>query len=203
MGIHQSSVYVGTVAGGTLGGYMGEHFGWRSSFSLLGVAGIVFGLVLLVFLKEPAGPSRLESRPRESLREVLRTVAELFRIPMVRILGVVFIGANFVAGIFLTWLPKFLHDKFDMSLSMAGFSATAYLQVASVLGVLAGGLLADRLVRRYRGGRMMAQTAGPVLRGALHLCGRLDVAGAVAHSGHVLLWPLQGGLRFQHLGVAA
>ena len=47
MGIHQSSVYVGTVAGGTLGGYMGEHFGWRSSFSLLGMAGMVFGLVLL------------------------------------------------------------------------------------------------------------------------------------------------------------
>jgi MFS family permease len=47
-----------------------------------------------------------------------------------------------------------------MSLSMAGFSATAYLQVASVLGVLCGGLLADRLVRRYRGGRMMAQTLG-------------------------------------------
>jgi predicted MFS family arabinose efflux permease len=160
MGIHQSSVYAGTVAGGTLGGYMGQHFGWRSSFSLLGISGIVFGLVLLIFLKEPSEPSRLEARPRESLGEILRTIAELFRIPMVWILAAVFVGANFVAGIFLTWLPKFLYDKFDMSLSMAGFSATAYLQVASVLGVLCGGLLADRLVRRYRGGRMMAQTLG-------------------------------------------
>ena len=160
MGIHQSSVYAGTVAGGTLGGFLGQHFGWRSSFSLLGMAGIVFGFVLLVFLKEPSEPSRLESRPRESPGEILRTIADLFRIPMVWILAAVFVGANFVAGIFLTWLPKFLYDKFDMSLSMAGFSATAYLQVASVLGVLCGGLLADRLVRRYRGGRMMAQTLG-------------------------------------------
>jgi MFS family permease len=160
MGIHQSSVYAGTVAGATLGGYMGQHFGWRSSFSLLGILGMVLGLVLLAFLKEPAAPSQLDSRPRESLGEILRTVAELFRIPMVWILGAVFVGANFVAGIFLVWLPTFLHDKFHMSLSMAGFSATAYLQVASVLGVLCGGLLADRLVRCYRGGRMMAQTLG-------------------------------------------
>jgi MFS family permease len=160
MGIHQSSVYAGTVAGGTLGGFLGQHYGWRSSFSLLGIAGMVFALMLLLFLKEPPAPKQLDARPRESLGEMLRTVAELFRIPMVRILGAVFVGANFVAGIFLTWLPKFLHDKFDMSLSLAGFSATAYLQVASVLGVLGGGLLADRLVRRYRGGRMMTQMLG-------------------------------------------
>jgi MFS family permease len=160
MGIHQSSVYAGTVAGGTLGGYLGEHFGWCSSFLLLGSAGMIFGLALLFFLREPSMPTPCDAPPKENLREILRTVADLFRIPMVRILGAVFVGANFVAGIFLTWLPKFLHDKFDMSLSLAGFSATAYPQVASVLGVLGGGLLADRLVRRYRGGRMMTQTLG-------------------------------------------
>ncbi len=37
MGIHQSSVYAGTVASGTLGGWLGQHYGWRSSFTLLGV----------------------------------------------------------------------------------------------------------------------------------------------------------------------
>jgi len=72
----------------------------------------------------------------------------------------VFVGANFVAMVFLVWLPKFLVDKFAMSLSMAGFSATAYLQMASVLGVLGGGVLADRMARRYRGGRMMTQMLG-------------------------------------------
>ncbi len=160
MGLHQSSVYIGTVAGGTLGGAMGQYFGWRSSFTLLGILGIAFGLVLLVFLKEPAPQGQVDAAPRESPGQILRTIVELFRIPMVWVLAGVFVGANFVAGIFLTWLPKFLFDKFHMSLSMAGFSATAYLQAASVLGVLCGGLLADRLARRYRGGRMMAQTLG-------------------------------------------
>lgn len=50
-----------------------------------------------------------------------------------------------------------------MSLAMAGLSATVYLQIASVVGVITGGLLADRLARRYRAGRMMAQAAGLLL----------------------------------------
>jgi MFS family permease len=160
MGIHQSSVYIGTVAGGTLGGAMGERFGWRSSFTLLGLVGIALGLVLLVCLKEPKEESRTKPRRRESPGEILKTIVDVYRVPMVWVLTGVFVGANFVAVVFLVWLPRFLHDKFEMSLSMAGFNATAYLQVASVLGVVAGGILADRMVRRYRGGRMMTQTLG-------------------------------------------
>ena len=91
------------------------------------------------------------------------TIKELFGTPMVRILIMVFVGANFVAAIFLSWMPSFLNRKFNMSLSMAGFSGTAYLQIASVLGVMTGGVLADRLVRRYRGGRMMTQVVGLLL----------------------------------------
>ncbi len=167
MGIHQSSVYAGTVAGGTLGGVMGEYFGWRSSFFLLGGLGIAFGLVLWAFLKEPPPASAMadsdeksSDAQRESVTSLFRNMVGLFRIPMVLVLTAVFVGANFVAVVFLVWLPKFLFDKFHMSLSMAGFSATAFLQVASVLGVLSGGMLADRLARRYRGGRMITQALG-------------------------------------------
>src|SRR5262245_60318070 len=34
------------------------------------------------------------------------------------------------------------------------------LQIASVLGVITGGILADRLAKKHRGGRMMAQAVG-------------------------------------------
>lgn len=158
MGIHQSSVYIGTVAGGTLGGAMGQYFGWRSSFTLLGLVGMVFGLLLFLFLREPS--EQREAPRRESVGQILKTIGDLYRVPMVWVLTGVFVGANFVAMVFLVWLPKFLVDKFAMSLSMAGFNATAYLQVASVLGVLGGGVLADRMARRYRGGRMMTQMLG-------------------------------------------
>ena len=79
------------------------------------------------------------------------------------VLVAVFVGANFVASVFLTWLPSFLNRKFSMTLAMAGFSSTAYLQIASVLGVISGGILADRLARKYRGGRMITQAIGLLL----------------------------------------
>jgi len=159
MGFHQSSVYAGTIAGGSLAGYMGQHHGWRSSFYIFGWFGILLGLVLIGFLKEPQ-----RTRSQDSGVQVpgglRRALGGVFASPMTPVLMLVFIGANFVAMVFLTWMPSFLYRKFSMSLSMAGFSATAYLQVASVLGVLCGGILADRLAKKHPGGRMMAQTAG-------------------------------------------
>lgn len=198
MSIHQSSVYAGTIAGGSMAGVLGQHYGWRSSFYLFGSLGMLLGVLLLLLLREPARtrstqpasrepvlpsgqgedeaavdrgqPTLLGARAKSSmgpalrfLKEALRTVRELFANPMVRILTAVFVGANFVAMIFLTWMPSFLYRKFNLSLAMSGVSATAYLQIASVLGVLSGGVLADRLAKRNRAGRMITQAIGLTL----------------------------------------
>jgi sugar phosphate permease len=177
MSIHQSSVYAGTIAGGSVAGVLGQTYGWRSSFYLFGTLGILLGFVLLVLLREPAraaltganeGREATRSAPVQSfsgklsgaLAEALRTIRVLFANPMFRVLTAVFIGANFVAMIFLTWMPSFLFRKFNLSLAMAGINATAYLQIASVLGVLTGGVLADRLAKTNRGGRMLTQAIG-------------------------------------------
>ncbi|MBX6316246.1 MAG: MFS transporter [Isosphaeraceae bacterium] len=168
MALHQSSVYAGTIAGGTAAGFFGQYYGWRSGFYLFGILGVLLGLVLLGALREPArgqaegvkpawGPEEIaEARPDGRLG----AFAELLRTPMVLILMAVFVGANFVAAIFLTWMPTFLTRKFGMSLSIAGLNGTAWLQVASVLGVLSGGVLADRWARQRRGGRMLTQALG-------------------------------------------
>ena len=79
---------------------------------------------------------------------------------MALVLTAVFVGANFVAVIFLTWMPSYLYRAFGMSLTMAGLNATFWLQAASVAGVLCGGWLADRWARRMRGGRPLVQTVG-------------------------------------------
>ena len=164
MSLHQSSVYAGTIAGGTLAGWMGQTLGWRSSFYLLGMCGTLLGMVLVLFLREPArGES--ERAPDVGAADgrdagAAGATATAANRPMVLTLMAVFVGANFVAAIVLTWMPSFLYRKFGMSLAAAGFSSTAYLQIASVVGVLLGGVLADRLARRRRGGRMMTQALG-------------------------------------------
>jgi sugar phosphate permease len=76
---------------------------------------------------------------------------------------IVFMGANFVAMIFTVWMPTYLYRKFHMSLTMSGLNGTAYLQLASVVGVICGGALADSMVRHRkgdRGARMRVQALG-------------------------------------------
>jgi MFS family permease len=164
MGIHQSSVYAGTIAGGAVAGYMGQYYGWRSGFYLFGWLGILLGFVLLLTLKEPPRTKSevAESHAMLDLKRpnLWRDILDIFRNPMVRILIAVFVGANFAASVFLTWTPKFLFDKFKMSLALAGLSGTAYQQIASMLGVVVGGVMADRLARKHAGGRMMTQCIG-------------------------------------------
>jgi MFS family permease len=166
MGIHQSSVYGGTIAGGAVAGAMGQYYGWQSGFYLFGSLGMLLGVVLLLGLKEPPRTRSTEGVADAHATLDLRKanlwgdVRKVLSAPMVRILILVFVGANFVASIFLTWMPKFLFDKFKMSLSVAGASATTPAQLASMLGVVVGGVLADRLARRYFGGRAMTQCVG-------------------------------------------
>src|SRR5579885_434418 len=39
IGIHQTSVYMGTIAGGFFAGLIGQYYGWRLSFIVFGAAG--------------------------------------------------------------------------------------------------------------------------------------------------------------------
>jgi MFS family permease len=169
MSLHQSSVYAGSIAGGALSGYMGQYHGWRSSFYVFGAVGIVLGAVLWGFLREPVrGMSDAALDPIQpdvapdphSGGSIVEGLREVFQNRMVMLLVVVFMAANFVAVVFLTWMPTFLYRKFHMSLSMAGLNGTAYLQIASVLGVLLGGVLADRLRLKRPDGRLLIQAIG-------------------------------------------
>jgi len=164
MSVHQSSVYVGSIAGGAISGLVGQFYGWRWSFLLFGSCGLLFALVVGKLLMEPsrgqqdAGTVSLPSAPGGG--NLLQELKALLASPIVRLLILAFVGANFVAVVFLTWMPSFLYRKFHMSLSMAGLNGTMYLQLSSVVGVLCGGLLADYLARKFAGGRMLTQALG-------------------------------------------
>jgi MFS family permease len=160
MGLHQSSVYAGTVLGGVVAGYCGEHYGWRFGFYLFGGLGIVLAAALVLLLREPPRETTPEQVSTQRSWDVWQGVGEVVRIPMALVMAGVFVGANFVAIIFLTWMPTFLHDKFDMSLTMSGVNATLWLQAASVIGVLAGGWGADICSRHWTGGRQIVQALG-------------------------------------------
>ena len=186
MGLHQTSVYVGTIGGGFFAGLIGQYYGWRLSFIVFGGLGVVLGFVLNRFLIEPPRGAADLAELKESgavpaqghklsLTAFLRLVA---RTPTLLCLMGAFMCANFVAVVLLSWMPKFLYDKFGMGLAMAGLTATIFVQLASMAGAPIGGWLADAWRRRTPRGRMAVQMAG-VLGGApfVALCGLTSSVG--------------------------
>ena len=156
MSLHQSAVYVGIISGGGIAGLVGQDFGWRSSFLLFGFIGLLVAVLVISVLRDPAQRLTESSRSAASGHFVTALRELLANRPAMRLVFV-FMGANFVAMAFMTWLPTFLHAKFAVGVALAGFTGTLYVQVASVAGVIFGGYLADKLVVRYTGGRMITQ----------------------------------------------
>ncbi|HVO99738.1 MAG TPA: MFS transporter [Bryobacteraceae bacterium] len=167
IGIHQTSVYAGTIAGGFFAGKIGEVYGWRWSFIIFGGLGVLLGFVLTRFLREPKrGQSDLGDAESAGASLNLAEFGRLLRrTPTALCLMGAFMCSNFVAVVLLTWMPKFLYDRFHMGLAVAGLTATIFVQLASVLGSITGGWLADILRQRTPRGRILVQATG-VLCGA-------------------------------------
>lgn len=159
MSLHQTSVYAGTIAGGSLAAILAERHGWRVSFIVFGTLGAALAFALPLFVR-PVAATPASGLPPP--RDFLRSVRIVMSSRSVIVLTAVFAGANFVAMAFLTWLPTFLLSRFHMGLGNAGINSTVYMQVASVAGVLLGGVLADRMARTGAGGRQALQAAGLV-----------------------------------------
>ena len=166
MGLHQTSVYIGTIAGGFFGALIGQRYGWRWSFIVFGGLGVLLGFVLNRYLKEPArgaadrADQGIETETRPEPMSLAGFVRLVLATPTAMLLMATFCLANFVAMVLLSWMPKFLFDRFHMSLALAGLTATVFVQLAAMIGSPFGGWLADSLRRRFTGGRLAVQILG-------------------------------------------
>ncbi len=108
IGIHQTSVYMGTIAGGFFAGLIGQYYGWRLSFVVFGGLGIVLGIVLNKLLRETTRGAAdmedigLQSSATDGRRlgpsEFLTTI---WRTPTVLLLMAAFMCDNFVGMVLL------------------------------------------------------------------------------------------------------
>jgi MFS family permease len=144
LSVHQTAVFVGGIVGTTLAGFLAERFHWQYAFFTYGGAGIILALILWVFMKD--APKGMAERLVSKEEKVPVGVA--LRTPSVLLLAFVFFGANFVTWALNTWVPTYIHDQYHLSLTASAFAGTSSLQIASLLGVLVGGVLADLLYRR-------------------------------------------------------
>lgn len=166
---------LGTVGGSWFGGWMAQLGRWREAFFALGLVGLVYAVPYVLHLRRVDESVAVETRASGGRLAVL----SLARVPTFLMLCVVF--PIFVFGLWLiySWLPNFLHEKFDLDLARAAFTATVYLQSGTLAGMLGGGLLADFLYRYTRSSRFWLLTATLLLCApCLHFMGNASTLAA-------------------------
>jgi MFS transporter, Spinster family, sphingosine-1-phosphate transporter len=159
VGVHQTGIYLGQMLGG-LAGYVADApgYGWQWMFSTCGMVGVIYAMPLLAALKNPPRPDdRAEkASPMEDLGQLVTNRNFL--------LLVAYFTLPAIAGwVIRDWGPKILRDQFHLEQGKAGMMAVFTVQIASLIGALIGGLLADRLMRKSPRGRIFASALGMVL----------------------------------------
>ncbi len=184
-GLHQSGLYAGAAFGGA-GGWIAAEHSWRAAFTIFGAVGVVY-TVLLVFLLRDRGSQAgtaahiqaTHISVREAGRELFTSGAFWALIAYIGLAGTAFWLIN-------GWLPTFLQERFigwkptgtwlaiippawaarmEVTPGSAGLWATAPVQIASFVGILAGGAWADRWARTNQRGRMLIPVLGFVCAG--------------------------------------
>jgi len=158
LSIHQTALYAGIIGSSFLTGLIAEAFGWRTAFYVFGSLGIVLAVVLYLRLKDSIVINKnIAVAESKSIRDVLKI---FFSKPTAILLTLAFAGMQFTGIGFLTWMPTFLHEKFNFTLMRAGFDSTFYHHVAAFIGVLMGARIADKLAHKYSIIRGLIQMTG-------------------------------------------
>lgn len=164
MSIHQTAYYVGVVVSGFLAGFIAEKIGWQYSFFIFGALGVLFTFVLVFRLKDKV-PDKVEKTEVEDKPGFFECLGAIFKVPTAVCMIFGFSALIFGLTGYLTWMPKYLMQTFDMSASSAGFHSMFWTHAAAFAGVLLAGVLSDR-VAAGRGGaknRLLLQSLGLLL----------------------------------------
>ena len=145
----------GTVGGSWFGGWMAQQGQWRAAFFVLGGMGLLYAVPYFLFLRTVHESSERDVRKQDARL----ALAQVIRVPTFHLLSVVFPAFLFGLWMLYSWLPNFLFEKFELTLSDAAFTATVYLQTATLVGLLCGGILADKLYVRTKAARLYLMAA--------------------------------------------
>ena len=145
LGIYALGVPIGILFGNLAGGWIGEIFGWRQAFFLVGVPGIILAIILKITVKEPPrGYSEDKSADTTSVpfKTVVKTMwgFKSFKYIALGAGTQAFVGYGAIA-----WMPSFLVRAHDMSIGEVGTALGLIIGLFGGVGTLLSGVIGDRL----------------------------------------------------------
>lgn len=175
------------------GAWLVETHGWRTTFILIGLPGLLIAALLAVTVREPQRGRWEINHVPAAPQGMLRTALELWREPALRCL--------LIAGGFCTlsgyalamWNASFLVRSHGLSLQQAGLLAGLVGGGVAAIGTLTSGWLTDRLAQRSRLWLIGIPLLGNLIGGLAIAAYLLWPAGTLLHWGALavptaLLW---------------
>jgi sugar phosphate permease len=148
LGIHMTAQLAGIVAGGWWGGWAADRIGWRNGFAWMAVAGITYAAVLWVPFR------RLPDHRSRTAADIRNSPARLFRSSCFNALLAAFFAYCTMLWMMYAWLPDFIYERYGLSMTQSGLTATLYLQISTAAGVLLGTAAVDRMAARFPAARL-------------------------------------------------
>ncbi|MDP4206906.1 MAG: MFS transporter [Bacteroidota bacterium] len=165
IGVHTTGIYLGQAIGG-FGITIAHNYSWQAAFHSIGLIGIIYSLLLIFFLKEKKGYHVEPTGEKSILSELsgaFKGMGMLFSMLSFWVILFYFSAPSLPGWATKNWLPTLCVESLKIPMTQAGPLATITISLASLVGVLIGGILSDRWVQKNLRGRIFTGTLGLVL----------------------------------------
>ncbi|MEZ5559019.1 MAG: MFS transporter [Pseudomonadales bacterium] len=152
MGVFALGVNIGLLLAYLGGGWLSEIVGWRMTFVVVGLPGLLIAALLFLTVTEPVrGASDAPTRraPRQEAAPGFMTVARhMWRVRSLRHATLGSTLAGFIGYGFTLWMPTFLIRSHGLSPTEVGLALALMTGVVGGLGTFVAGRMADVLAAR-------------------------------------------------------
>ena len=152
LSIYALGIPIGSILGYLAGGWIAEFYGWRMAFLIVGVPGVLLAVFFKFLVREPirgmsepGGQAAATEQP-----PFFHTVKTLLSNRTMLHLAMGGALTSFVGYGLGQWLPAYFIRLHDMGLAETATYFGLVIGVASAIGTLVGGTLADKLAVRDR-----------------------------------------------------
>jgi MFS family permease len=157
LGFFMLGLPLGSLACFALAGYWAQLYGWRAPFYIAAAPGFVMAILVLL-LREPIRGSQetYSIDPTIPVDRPYRRVVSIRTLWWVILSGATVNFASYAMG---TFLPTLMIRYHHLSVAQAGLVAAMVLGVMGLIGLGAGGWVADRVHQAFPRGRLMLGSA--------------------------------------------
>ncbi|MDE0511878.1 MAG: MFS transporter [Gammaproteobacteria bacterium] len=145
LSIYALGIPIGGAIGTLAGGWIGEYFGWRLAFLVVGLPGIIVAIIFYLTIKEPPrGFSEPAGKPVHAQQESLgKTIRFMWGLKSFRHLSIAGALHAFVGYGVTLFLPSFFMRVHGFGLAEVSTYLFA-INLTAMIGMYLGGFLGDR-----------------------------------------------------------